>query len=171
MNFTLLPLRRPGMPASALLRRHPTRTLQGTARAVLLLLAASIATISAATTGSFCHAASQAADEELQNAGGAVPAASTSPDPDTVDPVVPAAGDQEPSDDQANPSPDSQTPASSVPQNGLAAQGHQKTIPEPPSKLTMIGVPLAAGLILMGIFAVLLRGSDFREPEQEITHQ
>gem|GEM_PF-617565 len=36
--------------------------------------------------------------------------------------------------------------------------------PEPPSRLAMIGIPLLAGLVLMGIFAVLLRGNDFRAP-------
>jgi len=50
-------------------------------------------------------------------------------------------------------------PESKTPKTEPAVKG---ATAEPPSRLTMIGVPLAAGLILMGIFAVLLRGSDFR---------
>ncbi len=34
----------------------------------------------------------------------------------------------------------------------------------PPNRLMIIGVPVLAGLILLAIFAVLLRGGDFRPP-------
>ncbi len=58
----------------------------------------------------------------------------------------------------------SNTPAKPEPRNLLTKPAAKGALPDPPSRLTMVGVPLIAGLILMGIFAVLLRGSDFREP-------
>jgi hypothetical protein len=60
----------------------------------------------------------------------------------------------------------SQAPgAEPAPQTYQAKSAAKEAAAEPPSRLTMIGLPLVAGLVLMGIFAVILRGSDFREAD------
>lgn len=79
------------------------------------------------------------------------PATSTSADLETTEPKTtePASLAQVP---EAKPGEQPEQPESEQPESPH----------KPPSRLAIIGVPLVVGLVLMAIFAVLLRGSDFR---------
>lgn len=70
-----------------------------------------------------------------------------------------------PAADAASVSAAATTPAGAKPVLGTTAAAETQ-LPAP-SKLKIVGVPLLAGLVLLAIFAVLLRGTDPRSSQEE----